>query len=281
MSISNISWTDRVWNPIVGCTHPSSGCDNCYARDLHNKRHKAFKNGKMQNCPQYAKPFNEIQFIEKRLEIPLKRKKPTTYFVNSVSDLLHENLKIEQIARVFHAMELCKQHTFIILTKRPDRLKYFLDMYALTCEDFPNIYFGVSVEDQKSFDERVPILLETPVVNKILSIEPLVGEIDMAKNFNSNLMSKMFRELSCVIVGGESGSHARKCEISWIQKVVGTCWYYKIPLFLKQLGSVQDKMEKLSDKKGSANGFHFDERRYDLEKYTDLNNLPWDLEATK
>ncbi|MFA5376401.1 MAG: DUF5131 family protein [Dehalococcoidia bacterium] len=113
-------------NVNVGCTPIASGCRNCWSEDLHEKRHKAYLAGKLQNCPQYARPFSTIQFFPERLEIPLRRRKPTTYFINSVSDLFHPDVPDEYIDEVLARVLLCQRHTFIVLTKRVARMQEYL-----------------------------------------------------------------------------------------------------------------------------------------------------------
>ncbi len=302
MSKSGISWCDEVLNPIVGCTPASTGCANCFASDLHNKRHEAYNNGKLQNIPQYAKPFSEIQFIEKRLQIAIRRRKPTTYFVNSVSDLFHKDVTFEQIMKVMDMIHGCDWHTFIILTKRPERmLEYLQYEESVHVEDtinYDHVYFGVSVEDQESFDKRVPILLETPVTNKILSIEPLVGEIDMSTQIgclegwrvepehteNCDPERGCFSDcpqpvqvqcdpIKAVIIGGESGKNARPCEYPWIKKITQQCDNGNVPVYLKQLGSHLAKSLNLD----TRNGDNPEQYWSSVAKYGDVNNLPWSL----
>ncbi len=130
---TTISWTDVTWNPTVGCTRVSPGCKNCYAFTLHDMRHAAHKDGK--NLPeQYAKPFTELQMIADRLEDPLHWKKPRMVFVNSMSDLFHEDVPDEFIDKVFAVMALCPQHTFQVLTKRPERMLEVLSERYLYCD---------------------------------------------------------------------------------------------------------------------------------------------------
>jgi protein gp37 len=203
---SKISWTDATWNPVVGCTKVSEGCKNCYAERDHNKRHKAFQEGKLQNVPQYAKPFNQVQLIDSRLDQPCRWKRPRKIFVNSQSDLFHPDVPFEFIDKVFAIMALSKQHTFQVLTKRPERaLEYFkgyedrigkeLDKlwYDITFYDstngdkfnwkpvFPlrNVWFGVTAENQEQADKRIPILLQIPAWIHFVSFEPLLGPIKL------------------------------------------------------------------------------------------------------
>lgn len=213
-----IEWTDAVWNPVTGCSKVSEGCRNCYAFALHDMRHKAFMEGK--KLPQqYAKPFSEIQLFPDRLEQPLKWKKPRRVFVNSMADLFHPDVPFDFIDQVFAVMALCPQHTFQILTKRPERMLEYLtkptspfsiDKLAdispymeewgwISPEDaaniappgsalpkwpewpLPNVWLGTSVENQKAADERITLLLQTPAAVRFLSCEPLLGPVDLQK----------------------------------------------------------------------------------------------------
>lgn len=193
---SKIQWTDATWNPTVGCSRVSEGCRNCYAFSLHDMRHKAYMEGK--KLPkQYAKPFMDVQTFEDRLVIPLKWKRPRKIFVNSLSDLFHKDIPDHFIWNVFHIMAKCPQHTFQILTKRPERMKQLLnnrywrnigDIHALIIEGehretdmpfLPNVWLGTSVENQQTADERIPHLLATPAAVRFLSMEPLLGPVDL------------------------------------------------------------------------------------------------------
>jgi len=195
--MTSIEWTDKTWNPIAGCTVVSEGCKNCYAIN------QAMRNAAM-GCAKYVGTTRKsgtkhvwtgkISFDEKALLAPLKRKIPTRYFVNSMSDLFHENVPDEWIDRIYAVMALCPQHTFQVLTKRPERMREFYqnpardDLITWTQAEFtkrfqsqtvslPNVWLGVSIEDQKTADERIPILLETPAAVRWVSAEPLLGPV--------------------------------------------------------------------------------------------------------
>jgi len=224
---TNIAWCKNpdgsrgfVWNPTVGCSptpgHP--GCDNCYARALHNMRHKAFLAGR--NLPPcYAQPFGVVRCLEQRLAIPLRHKKASTFFVNSVADLFHPDVPGNFIDRVFATMAMCPQHRFVVLTKRPGRMRDYLagpsrqgirhafveaagrmlvrekpggheiapppwsdprGPVMLTWPQ-PHITLGVSVSDQATAEAMIPRLLECHAATRIVSIEPMLGEIDLRK----------------------------------------------------------------------------------------------------
>src|SRR6266852_3288484 len=139
--ITSIEWTDRSWNPMTGCTRVTSGCDNCYAFALHDMRHEAHQCGK-QMAPQYHEPFSEIQLLPQRLEDPLKWKKASKIFVNSMSDLFHSDVPEWYIPQVFKTMYRADWHTFQILTKRTGRLRRLGPQLKWT----ENVWMGVSIE---------------------------------------------------------------------------------------------------------------------------------------
>lgn len=210
---TTIEWTQRpgttgeTWNPVVGCTKVSQGCKHCYAKALHDKRHKAHLAGKLQGVPQYAKSFERVQLMHDRLTLPLKWKKPRTVFVNSVSDLFHPDVPFEFIDHVFAVMALTRQHTYQILTKRPERMAEYLNNaeisirvtdilpreYIAARYSYPddlgflargggfstNVWLGTSVEDQTTANERIPHLLKCPAAVRFLSCEPLLEGIDL------------------------------------------------------------------------------------------------------
>lgn len=212
MGDTNIQWTDKTWNPVVGCQKVSEGCRNCYAKTLHDMRHRAHREGK-QVPAQYAKPFEEIQLMPNRLGDPLSWKKPQRVFVNSVSDLFHKDVPNRFLDMVFAAMALAKQHIFQVLTKRADRMQEYVSNVRgaqrfrdinsaareVTGSDYvsvlptqahgmvdgvwplPNVHLGVSVENQAAADSRIPHLLATPAAVRFLSCEPLLSEVDLSR----------------------------------------------------------------------------------------------------
>lgn len=206
-----MKWWDESWNPSVGCTKCSPGCQNCYAESLHTQRYRAKRADKKVSGKCYDRPFNNvIQLLEERLEVPLHWKKPRSIFVCNMSDLFHPEVPFEFIDKVFAVMALCPQHTFLVLTKRADRmLKYFSDWdirkaqrisvnpstleFALsrgthleiegytTERDLPlsNLWLGVTVCNQAEADEKIPLLLQTPAAHRFLSIEPMLEAIEI------------------------------------------------------------------------------------------------------
>jgi len=240
MSKTKIEWAEEVWNPVVGCTKISQGCKNCYAEKLHNQRHESYKQGLLQNIPQYAEPFSRIQIIEKRIDQPRRWKRPRTIFVNSVSDLFHEEISDHfQVEAIIQTMIECDWHKFIVLTKRSgimlEALRYFFSKRW-----FPkHVYWGVSIEDQKTAYERVPDLIEAPIgnQNRFLSIEPLLGPISLEPEWLENLGG--------VIVGGESGPNARPMHPMWVRSLRDACQSYGVAFMMKQWGEWFPSGQKL------------------------------------
>lgn len=229
---TKISWVvnpdgtqGETWNPTVGCTPAGEGCVNCYAKSLHDKRHKAYGEGKLQDKPQYAQPFSEVQLREDRLDMPSRWRKPRTVFADSVSDLFHTDVPDEFIDRVFDVCEQCENHIFIILTKRPERMRQCLDGYVVPIS---NIYLGASVSTQKEVDATMPTLAELAKAGweTVLSVEPLLGPVRL---------SAPLGVLSQVIVGCESGACCRPCQPWWISEIVAQCKEARMPCFVKQV----------------------------------------------
>lgn len=216
MGKTKISWTDDTWNPIVGCSVVSPGCTNCYAMRMAGTRLKLTKpySGLTQDTKAGPVWTGEVRFIEERLTQPLKWRKPRRVFVNSMGDLFHEDVPEDWIDRIFAVMAVTPQHTYQVLTKRPERMREYMasiddndggrvegmrdaliegnaqKIYAgRTGEDpsmwlavhlpLPNVWLGTSVEDQTRADERIPALLDTPAAVRFLSCEPLLGPVDL------------------------------------------------------------------------------------------------------
>ncbi len=217
---TSIEWTQRpgtkgeTWNPVVGCTKVSQGCKNCYAKTLHDNRHKAYSEGKLQNIKQYAKPFEVVQLMPDRLTLPMKWQTPRTIFVNSVSDLFHEDVPLDYIKLVLTIAASSPEHTFQILTKRTKRmaeilqgLRWHVGLWVTKVQGQPtilhtncfgagtempagwvpeNIWLGTSVEDQATADLRIPHLLRCPAAVRFLSCEPLLGPLNLRDVFAYN-----------------------------------------------------------------------------------------------
>jgi protein gp37 len=258
---TGISWTDRTWNPVVGCTKVSQGCKNCYAKTLHDRRHKAYKAGKLRKVPQYAQPFETVQLINDRISLPLRWRKPARVFVNSLSDLFHDDVPDAFILDVFSTMAQASHHTFQVLTKRPERmLRWFTEYLPDACSGerpaptwpLPNVWLGVSVENQAAADQRISLLLETPAAVRFLSCEPLLGPVDLNKvlwrdldiseipgwALNDGVCEGVTRSkaIDWVIVGGESGKNARPMHPDWARTLRDQCIAAGVPFHFKQSG---------------------------------------------
>ena len=200
MSTTNIEWADRVWNPVTGCTKVSPGCKHCYAEGVAHRfwatQYPAveIETGGPAGTMSRARKFTDVMTHPDRLLEPLSWRKPARVFVNSMSDLFHEDVPDDFIDAVWGTMAKCPQHTFQILTKRADRMKAYFDKVvadgrALFGEGRyvprSNVWLGVSVEDQQRADERIPLLLQTPAAVRFISAEPLLGPVLLDNGCNS------------------------------------------------------------------------------------------------
>jgi len=213
---TTIEWTDETWNPVTGCTKISAGCKNCYAERL-AKRLRAM------GSVRYVNGF-ELTLHEDALDLPKSWRSPRVIFVNSMSDLFHEDVPLKFIKRVFATIRQCPQHTFQILTKRSDRLKQL----AGKLEWPHNVWMGVSVENSDVL-HRVDDLREVPAAVRFLSCEPLIGPLD-GLDLNG---------IHWVIVGGESGPNSRPMKTEWIRGIHKACRKFKSAFFFKQWGGVR------------------------------------------
>ncbi len=297
MGDTKIGWTDKTWNPVRGCSVVSAGCENCYAMGQAHRFSgpgKAYE-GLTRLTGHGPKWTGQVRLVPELLDQPLRWRKPKRIFVNSMSDLFHEDVPDEFIAAVFGVMALAHRHTFQVLTKRTERMCAFLsgeqkrgwiteclaaaylaapnacDIYTLDARraqaaasrgwPLPNVWLGVSVENQKAADERIPELLETPAALRFVSCEPLLGPIDLNDDEGNWLHVHPYpnpaadgyigkhvdRRLRCsvcedqkvidwVIAGGESGPGARPCNVEWIRSIVAQCREATVPTFVKQMG---------------------------------------------
>ena len=215
---SKIEWTDSTWNPLTGCTKISPGCQNCYAERM-AKRLKAMGKDKYKN--DFSLTIHEDVFNQ-----PLTWLRPQNIFVNSMSDLFHENVPTECILKIFNVMSQAHWHRFQVLTKRSERLAKLEGSLQWTS----NIWMGVSVENQ-DYAYRIDDLLKTKAYIKFLSIEPLLGPLNKL-----NLSG-----IDWVVVGGESGPGARPLKAEWVQNIRDYCLNKKVPFFFKQWGGVNKK----------------------------------------
>lgn len=215
---SKIEWTEATWNPITGCTKISDGCKNCYAFTL-AKRLQAMNN------PRYINAF-DLTLHNDLIELPLKWKKPRCIFVNSMSDLFHEDVPFDFIEKVFYTMNKAHWHIFQVLTKRSERLEELATKLKWT----DNIWQGVTVESSK-YTYRIDHLRKVPSHIKFISFEPLL----------SNIENLDLTDIDWAIVGGESGFNARPMEEEWAISLRDQCVEGNVPFFFKQWGGINKK----------------------------------------
>ncbi len=241
MNKSKIQWTESTWNPVTGCTKISSGCKNCYA-EVMTRRLKAMGQEK------YKEGFDKVVCHPESLEEPFKWEKGRMIFVNSMSDLFHENVPYDFVNKVFNVIRLNPQHTFQILTKRASRI--FIDAPRGFYPD--NLWMGVTVENQEQANERIPYLLRTGAKVKFVSVEPMLGPIDFYEVWCGNQLYhtlKGFGDISgslghptgekidWVICGGETGPKARPMNPNWVRSLRDQCQDAEVPFFFKQWGA--------------------------------------------
>jgi len=263
---TGIEWTDATWNPVTGCTKVSAGCKHCYAEREWPRMTRL--------VPAYAgRDFTDVRMHLDRIEQPLHWKKPRRIFVNSMSDLFHESVDQRFISDVFGIMAACPQHTFQILTKRPARALELLGQGCMgrfqdDVEEclvmhsneplvwpLPNVWLGVSIEDQATADERIPLLLKTPAAVRWISTEPLLGPVDLSYGFGvptgsgngscpmhlagicpEGLLPKGETHIHWVVAGGESGPKARPMHPDWVRSLRDQCAAACVPFLFKQWG---------------------------------------------
>ena len=300
---SAIEWTDATWNPVTGCTKVSQGCKNCYAERL---APKVFAGQMMRDhhveisppLPPRPRRFTDVLCHPERLEAPLRWRKPRRIVVNSMSDLFHEEVWDGFIDKVFAVIALTPQHTYQILTKRPARMLTWAtrwrgtecvvdpkDLFFDVAVDMlyrnmtyrpwplPNVWLGVSVEDQASADERIPLLLQTPAAVRWISAEPLLGPVDLSRldtpvtgagssqpaapptwrhvdalsGWDGHLDWKgrgagvSGPKLDWVVAGGESGPRARAPHPDWFRSLRDQCAAVGVPFFFKQHGAWRER----------------------------------------
>ncbi len=302
---TGIEWTDATWNPLWGCSRVSEGCRHCYAERTAARLEGAEDySGVVNRGGAEPRWTGKVRLIEKHLLDPLKWKpviecsnehpkrglcpecrKRLRIFVNSMSDLFHENVPEEWIDRIFAVMALCPQHTFQVLTKRPERMRAYIQERARWTHDgrwnhfcvesltpmgisakkrceirdsggirwpLPNVWLGVSVENQATADERIPLLLQTPAVVRFISAEPLLGPVDLDSAREDGLHALGCGDTRCecgdhgidwVICGGESGSGARPMRPDWARSLRSQCAEAGVPFFFKRWGSGIGKRE--------------------------------------
>lgn len=248
---TKIAWTDESWQPVVGCSKVSPGCDNCYAETMAKRCAGA------EMVSYKPKPYKYCSVVEwngqtfcdeKALEIPLHWKKPRKVFVCSMGDLFHESVPFEFIKEVIKIIAACPQHTFQILTKRPERMKQFFDKtkvtligpcpvprklgdehkVKMTTLPLKNLWLGVTAENPKDGYPRIQTLKQIPAAVRFISIEPMLEGM--------RLTNDTLDKIDWVIVGGESGPGARPMHIDWARGVRDQCQAAGVPFFFKQWG---------------------------------------------
>jgi protein gp37 len=232
---SAIEWTDATWNPVRGCTKISPGCKHCYAETFAER---------FRGVPRH--PFEQgfdLRLVPEKLEVPLKWRVPKRIFVNSMSDLFHDDIPVDFIAKVGRVMEAAPWHTYQILTKRHERLRELLSGELSWMASLRQVWFGVSVEDREHGLPRLESLQRTPASVRFLSIEPLLedlGHIDLSA-------------IDWVIVGSESGHGARPMKKEWVLSILRQTRAAQVSFFFKQWGGVHK----------SKTGRHLKGRTYD------------------
>jgi protein gp37 len=211
-----ISWADATVNFWYGCTKVSPACENCYAEAWAKRCGRDFsKVTRSKDATFYA---------------PLKWKDPRRIFVCSLSDVFHPHADMMR-GEAFNVMLDTPQHTYLLLTKRPERLH---DHSVYPLEVLPNVWLGVTAENQEQADKRIPILLQTPAVKRFVSIEPMLGPIDLQKLWTLWKGTSLLGMIDWVIVGAESGPNRREMKIEWLENIVEQCRAANVPVFVKQ-----------------------------------------------
>jgi len=266
--ISKIEWTDSTWNPATGCTPVSEGCKNCYAARMverfpkvHGYNERLIGFGNEIESEFSPRPFSSVSFHPFRLDQPIRWKKPRRVFVCSMGDLFHEDVKEEWINDVFRVMDATPRHTYMILTKQPERMKKFIVGAIDRCGRMTpeNIWLGITAENQATADERIPILLQTPAAKRFVSVEPMLSRVALFPWLchpwfvDSNIGMEPRRGIDWVICGTESGPQRRPCNIDWIRFLRDQCMKEKVPFFLKQM-SINGKVVKMPELDGKAWG---------------------------
>ena len=215
-TVSKIEWTEQTWNPTTGCTKVSPGCKHCYAETMAKRLQAMGANG-------YQNGF-KLSMLPERLNEPLKRRKPTIYFVNSMSDLFHENIPFVFLDQVFDIIRRTPQHTYQILTKRAKRMSRY---FAKQTRAVPtNAWLGVSVENKKYGLPRIDELRKVDAHIRFLSIEPLLEDLGWLD----------LTDIHWAIVGGESGPKARPMKPEWVEVIKEQCIEQDVAFFFKQWG---------------------------------------------
>jgi len=231
---TKIEWTDESWNPIkMRCTKVSPGCNNCYAERLLARDLPGFK-----GYPEIGQP---PVMDYKTLQQPLHWKKPRKIFVESMGDLFHDDVPRPMIDSVLEIIAACPQHTFIALTKRPENIgsKLYSSDNHCSIREFgggdylPNLWIGVTAENQRTANERIPILLHIPAAVHFVSVEPMLGPVDLEKNIAKHILIKPIAFLDWVICGPETGPGKRLFDLQWAWSLYDQCRDAGVPFFAK------------------------------------------------
>lgn len=262
---SSITWTDATWNPVTGCTKVSAGCKNCYA-----EREVEGRWAKNPKSVFFGRVFADVQMHENQLMAPMRWKKPQRIFVCPRADLFHESVSFEFIDWIFAVMALCHQHTFQVLTKRPERMLEYMARHTLdgamvrAARDvltttmpmpkghqiqpfqwpLPNIWLGVTAENQETANERIPLLLQTPAAVRWVSVEPMLGAVDLRLWLGIDRRSPtapwerggINQGIDWIVCGGESGPNARPMHPDWARALRDQCAAAGVSFLFKQWG---------------------------------------------
>jgi len=300
---SRIEWTDATWSPVTGCAPISEGCQNCYAKRMANRLRG--------RCGYPADDPFRVTLHPERLNEPLKWKTPRRVFVCSMGDLFHEDVHPYDIMQIFNVMAKAKHHTFLVLTKRPERMlevykrlrpgttipgPYFSitgkgEGWAGSPPSLPNnIWLGVTAENQQRADERIPILLEIPAAVRFVSVEPMLGPVDLSewKPFDGvcycqedprGCKPRLVKDcpetaIDWVICGGETGPGARPIHPDWVRSLRDQCQAAGVPFFFKQWGEYG--LNWLNDDNGKVEGSEWMDRMGKKKAGRILDGRTWD-----
>lgn len=227
--MTKIEWTERTWNPITGCTAISPGCANCYARRM------AHRLAGRVGYPAAPNEF-DVTLRPERLGEPLSWRKPSTVFVCSMADLFHKDVPDEWIDEIWATMLLTPEHTYQVLTKRADRMREFLTAMPIDPVP-PNIWIGVTAEDQQRANERIPYLLQTPAAVRFVSVEPMIGPVDLRPAHDAAYDTGVCPvvKVGWIIIGAETGPGRRPCRLEWVRNLVQQCQAAGVAVFVKKL----------------------------------------------
>ena len=257
-----IAYCDETWNPAIGCSQVSAGCGNCWA--VRQALRMCGLGQRYEELVRDGEWTGKTRLVEHVLDAPLRWRRPRTILVASMGDLFHESRSECDIHAVFDVMARAQRHTFLILTKRADRMRRFCRRLSFigpkelphltepscwlspigdrTAVPLPNVRLGVSVEDQPSADARISLLLQTPAACRWVSVEPMLGPIYgldqwLGEWHDDRYNPNAGRDPDWVVVGGESGPRARPCDVAWVRDIVWQCRGAAVPVFVKQLGA--------------------------------------------